>query len=267
MNQDQPKAEPSFWRPGSQGLWIGFFALALFISFTAWFWPFGSPKAQAGTPASANNPPAVAPGTPGDPALGVPGGDSASPTMISAVAPTTPVSLPTGVTPPEGVTLTYSDTKVAGSGSGADHPYIVGVEEGTDLTANSVAKEVAKTLNNKRSWRGGGKDKFTLVDDPSKATFSILFAADATSCGGAPSCTIQRRTVIIDVAAWNEPADTYAKKLADYRAYLVNHGVGYVLGNNTTTCPKAGYVASVMQPQDANLIGCKANPWVYPASK
>ena len=261
MNHKHTQSRPAFWQPGGWALGVGFIALAFLVGITAWFWPFGSPNAQADGPA-ANTPPAGVTGSQQ--------GESEPPTSAPPAEPSTPAPPPpltTGVSPPDGVTLTYSSTKVAGSGAGTDHPYVVGVEEGTGLKANTVAKEVAKTLNNKRSWRGSGKDKFTLVDDPSKATFSILFAADANTCGGAPSCTIQRRTVIIDVAAWNKPSTTYADKLDDYRHYLVNHGVGYVLGNITTTCPKAGYIASVMQPQDADLMGCKANPWAFPNKK
>ena len=273
MSEQQPSSTPAFWQPGSQGLWVGLVVVAVAIGMVSWAWPYHPPNAQAGTAAPvvpSNNPPVAAPPS-------VPGGAGTSSASRTTVpdAPSSslaPAPLVTGVTAPTNVTLTYSSTGVAAVGSGTNRPYIVAMETGAGVDVNTVAKAVATTLNNPRSWSGSGKDKFTLVDDPSLATFSVVFvthetAGSNTMCGGAPVCTLQRRTVIIDVASWNKPAATYANKQADFRAYLVNRGVGYVLGNITTTCPKAGYVASVMQPQDLDLAGCTANPWVYSASR
>ena len=236
---------------------------AVAIGVVSWAWPYTPPNAQAGGPTAAPNiPPVVAP-----PNASGASGPSASDAPRSSSAPP---PLATGVTAPADIPLTYSDTEIAAVGSGANHPYIVAVEDGAELDANTVAEAVAATLNNPRSWSGSGNDSFTLVGDPREATFSILFVTHQTAgsnsaCRGAPVCTLQRRTVIIDVDSWATPATTYADKLEDFRVYLVNRGVGYVLGNITTTCPKAGYVASVMQPQDQDLAGCTANPWVYAA--
>ncbi|MFT4294229.1 MAG: DUF3152 domain-containing protein [Micropruina sp.] len=157
-------------------------------------------------------------------------------------------------------------TAAAAGSQGELRRYAVGVESSAKLDADSVAKTVAGVLNDPRSWTGDGTVRFALVAR-AKATVNLYLASAktaATLCGsdagGADSCT-KGNTVVISAERWKSGAAGYAGDTAGYRAYLVNHAVGQLLGKGTASCPGKGKKAPVMMQQSGDLRGCVANPW------
>jgi hypothetical protein len=105
------------------------------------------------------------------------------------------------------------------------------------------------------------------VKDPTKADFSITLASPGTaakSCKTASGTCTNASDVVIDAAVWKTVPASYAGATADWQAYLVNHGLGTLLGEKTGTCSKKAKPAPVMMPQAGDLGGCTPNPWPYP---
>ena len=153
------------------------------------------------------------------------------------------------------------------SSSGQKRSYAVRVETSLKLKPKSLGNQVAGLLNDPRSWTGSGSIRFGLIPKPKDADFQITLAAPATAkklCdpGQAGVCTAGAE-VVVDAASWQtKPAD-YATK-AEWQAYLVNHGVGLLMGEREARCPKKAKPAPVMMVQSGDLGGCLANPWPYP---
>jgi hypothetical protein len=145
--------------------------------------------------------------------------------------------------------------------------YLVRVETSSGLNADKVATQIAGVLNDPRSWAGSGGLRFGLVKDPDKADFSITLASPGTaakSCETVSGTCTDDSDVVVDALAWKTVPASYAGAAADWQAYLVNHGLGVLLGESAATCPKKAKPAPVMMPQAENLDGCTPNPWPYP---
>ena len=144
----------------------------------------------------------------------------------------------------------------------------VRVETTTKLDANKVARQLAGVLNDPRSWTGSGGVRFALVADPDKADFSITLGAPETLAkrcrlDAAGTCT-DSADVLINAALWSLAPGDYTGDATAWQSYLVNHGMGQLLGENTAECQKKGGPAPVMMAQAGGLDGCVANPWHYP---
>jgi hypothetical protein len=153
------------------------------------------------------------------------------------------------------------------SSLGALQHYSVRVETSSGLKADKVAKQIAGVLNDPRSWTGSGSIRFGLIANAAKADFSIVLAAPGTaakSCKTSSGTCINASDVVIDARAWRHTPSTYADATSDWQAYLVNHGLGTLLGEKAATCAKKAKSAPVMMPQDLDLSGCTPNPWPYP---
>ncbi len=163
----------------------------------------------------------------------------------------------------DGATLTVA----AVGSSGALRRYTVRVETSSGLKANQVAAQIAGILNDPRSWTGSGGIRFGLVKDATKADFRITVAAPGTAaktCQVVSGSCVRGSDVVIDAQAWKTVAGTYAGVLPDWQTYLVNHGLGTLLGEKPATCTKRAKPAPVMMPQADDLLGCTPNPWPYP---
>ena len=161
-----------------------------------------------------------------------------------------------------------SDVKQSpASSTGTKHNFIVKVQRGKSLKANDVAKEVAKVLNDPRSWTGDGSVRFALVDDPKQADF-ILFVASPNAvdakCDAKDWVCVRGGKLALGVTGWTKGATTYGDDLTGFRRYLVNHAIGLQLGEKKASCKAQGKPAPVMAPQGADLKGCKPNPWPHP---
>jgi len=216
-----------------------------------------TPATRAGSPTSTVAPLPAAPTTPTPSASGTPGASaSAEP---SAEEPDVKAS---------GKFATASLEVPAVSTSGEQRSYWVRVETSTKLKANSVGKQVAGVLNDPRSWAGSGGIRFGLIANAKKANFSITIAAPGTASkackiDGSGTCT-DGNAVVIDAAAWLVTPESYSGNTGEWHSYLINHGVGHLLGETEAKCPKKAKPAPVMMPQLGDLDGCLPNPWPYP---
>ncbi|GEE03955.1 hypothetical protein nbrc107696_44010 [Gordonia spumicola] len=222
-------------------------------------------------------------------AIGVPTGD------IAADA------LPAGALPDGGKFTTKGTTEfrvVSGSGdrfgTGKQvYTYSVEVEKGIDASQfggdKSLAKFVDTTLNNPRSWIGGGEVSFKRVDKGVPDLRISLTSTDTTHelCGNQikleTSCFYPPdHRVVLNEARWVRGARPFDGDDVAYRQYLVNHEVGHGIGyEKHKPCPKDGDLAPIMMQQtfgtankdimaldpdmkaDRSLV-CRPNPWPYP---
>ncbi len=154
------------------------------------------------------------------------------------------------------------------SSSGTLRRYSVRVETTAKLKADSVARQIAGVLNDPRSWTGSGGLRFAAVADPAKAHFSITVGAPGTAAklcdlDVAGTCT-DGADVIVNAALWSVTPPSYSGDATGWRTYLVNHGMGQLLGEQPADCEKKNRPAPVMMSQIGDLGGCTANPWPYP---
>lgn len=153
------------------------------------------------------------------------------------------------------------------SATGTKYDFIVKVQRGKGLKADEVAKEIAKVLNDPRSWTGDGTVRFALVNDAKQADFTVFVADPSVAdgkCGAKDWVCVRGDRLALGVAGWTNGATTYGDDLTGFRRYLVNHAVGLKLGEKKAACKTKGKPAPVMAPQADDLKGCKANPWPRP---
>ena len=229
-----------------------------------WVNAMAAPVTRVGRPTSAITPlPAPSTATP-TPSVSPGPSASGSPTPSPSTSPTAKVP-----TLKASGKFTTSNVGVkAVSTSGDLRRYSVRVETTAKLDANAVARQLAGVLNDPRSWTGSGGVRFALVADPDKADFSITLGAPGTIAklcrtDAAGTCT-DSADVLINAALWRVAQGDYAGNASAWQAYLVNHGMGQLLGENTGQCQKKGGPAPVMMVQAGDLDGCVANPWPYP---
>jgi len=147
------------------------------------------------------------------------------------------------------------------------NPFTVKVETSLRTDPDAVARLIHEVLDDERGWASYGKNSFNLVptDAPDQLTFYLaspptvdaLCGADVTK--GSWDCR-KGRTIVLNSDRWFYGAPTYAS-VADYRTFMINRQVGFLLGQSTTTCKKKGTKAPVMMDQGKSLEGCLANPW------
>lgn len=246
---------------GSRLAWAIAAGVAVVVALSVWVSALSAPVERVGKPTgSVSRPPAVA--------------TSATPTASESTSATstTATSSPTSSATSRGMAASgkfdTSTISVPAVGSeGTQRRYVVAVETSSDLSANAVARKVAATLNDPRSWTGGGQVRFSLVADPKRADFTVYLSAPATAasqCGKDTDWTCASGTrLVINAVGWQTPPATYAGATADFQRYLVNHAAGLFLGESLATCSKSGGPAPVMADQGRDLKGCTANPWPH----
>ncbi len=147
------------------------------------------------------------------------------------------------------------------------NPFTVQVETSLRTDPDAVARTIHALLDDERGWASYGKNSFDLVptDAPGQLTFLLaspptvdaLCGADVTK--GSWDCR-KDRTIVLNSDRWFFGAPTYPE-VADYRAFMVNRQVGFLLGQGNATCKKKGAKAPVMMDQGKTLDGCLPNPW------
>lgn len=147
------------------------------------------------------------------------------------------------------------------------NPFTVKVETSLRTDPDAVARVIHEVLDDERGWASYGKNSFNLVptDAPGQLTFYLaspptvdaLCGADVTK--GTWDCR-KDRTIVLNSDRWFYGAPTYPE-LSDYRAFMINRQVGFLLGQGNATCKKKGAKAPVMMDQGKTLDGCLPNPW------
>ncbi len=134
-----------------------------------------------------------------------------------------------------------------------------------------MARAIARTLDDPRSWRSTGRARFSLVATGQPADLHAYVVTPGTTdrlccpllTRGEVSCRAGDK-VVLNAKRWVLGAEAYGSgsdALADYREYLVNHEFGHALGRSHVGCPAPGRPAPVMLQQTKGLQGCTANPW------
>ena len=242
--------------------------VVVLIGLGIWANALTEPVIRAGVPTGSVTPPPPKP-TPtptptgsGDPSPSTSGKPSAKPSESAKPKPSKSAKPETG---PSFDTSSVKQAPVSATGSKYD--FIVKVQRDKGLKADEVAKEVARVLNDPRSWAGDGTVRFALVSDAKKADFT-LFVADPSQvdakCGATDWVCVGGGKLALGLTGWKDGAATYGDDLTGFRRYLVNHAVGLQLGEKKTTCKTTGKPAPAMAPQTTDLKGCHPNPWPRP---
>jgi hypothetical protein len=140
--------------------------------------------------------------------------------------------------------------------------------EGTlPVSVHGLARVVRRVLRDPRGWRRAGY-VFRLVDE--HANLEIVLASPPLTdqlCAplqtlGRYSCA-QAGRAVLNFARWQAGAPAY-RSLDRYRAYMINHEVGHLLGRVHAYCSTAGALSPVMVQQTKGVAPCRPNPWPLP---
>jgi len=170
---------------------------------------------------------------------------------------------------PDGPWIVASGTSEAGSGRVVR--YTVEVEETLEIDLASVVAAVEGALYDPRSWT---RDvRFERVDDPALALVRVLVARPEEVDRLCLDAGLDTRSLYscwngtyaaLNSVRWVNGAEAFTGDIDAYRAYLVNHEVGHVLGRRHEWCTARGTLAPVMMQQTKGVGECLANPWPYP---
>ncbi|WP_443072515.1 DUF3152 domain-containing protein [Streptomyces sp. NBC_01485] len=156
-------------------------------------------------------------------------------------------------------------------GKGAALRYRVDVEDGLDLSAADVARQVERILADRRGWTADGHSAFQRVSGGA-TDFAVRIATPGTvdeicgqyglDTGGEVNCNVAEN-VMVNLRRWLLATPVYARDVTAYRALIINHEVGHFLGQGHVGCPGAGKPAPAMMQQIKGMNGCVPNVWPY----
>ncbi len=152
-------------------------------------------------------------------------------------------------------------------GPGPVQRYRVEVEEGTGVDVEAFAAHVDRILADPRGWTTADGVGLQRVSDGS-AELSVRLATPHTTdvlcfpldTAGEASCG-QNAMAVLNLERWQVGADPAKLDLEDYRAYLVTHEFGHLLGHRHVGCPGPGLPAPTMMQQTYSIGDCAPNPW------
>ena len=143
--------------------------------------------------------------------------------------------------------------------------YRVEVEVDLPFEVDEFARDVDRTLSDRRSWTKTGLYSFQRN---TVGPLRIVLATPKTTdrlCAplqtrGEVSCR-NGDVVAVNALRWSRGVRSYGDDIKSYRAYVINHEVGHRLGLQHAQCPGPAAKAPVMLQQTLGLDGCEANPW------
>ncbi|MEU3784090.1 DUF3152 domain-containing protein [Streptomyces sp900129855] len=170
-------------------------------------------------------------------------------------------------------TFTTASGSSAKVGKGTALRYRVDVEDGIDLSATDVARQVELILADRRGWTADGRSAFRRVS-VGAVDFVVRVATPGTvdkicgqyglDTGGEVNCNVDDN-VMVNLRRWLLATPVYAKDVTAYRALIINHEVGHFLHHNHVGCPGPGRPAPAMMQQIKGMNGCVPNVWPYDA--
>ena len=128
---------------------------------------------------------------------------------------------------------------------------------------------VAAVLTDSRGWQQAGFRLVRAADAP----FAVILAEPDDAHELCRPYDVYRRyscqngpLVVLNAERWREATPQWTGDLPTYRAMLVNHEFGHLLGQKhpEVQCPAAGQPAPIMAQQSTELDGCLPNPWPLP---
>ncbi len=153
----------------------------------------------------------------------------------------------------------------------------IDVEDGVTVDEDALVDHVMATLQDERGWGSAGRLQFVVTDGA--ADVQVVLAtpytiatrcpdgaeATADDADGSPEPTCAEQGIVpVSIYDWTAGLDRYGKNRNGARAYLLNHGVGLVLGEEEVTCTSG--VASVMVDQTDMPKACKTSAWPFPGA-
>lgn len=198
-----------------------------------------------------------------DEPTGLPAGRLSTERVPASPAPSTTTTTPTGrfTTAPGGSPVV---------GSGPTYRYRVEVEQGTGVDPATFARAVDQILGDPRGWITADALSLERVADGS-AQFLVRLTTPATTdrlcqpldTQGQVSCG-QNAMAVINLTRWQVGADPPRLDRANYRAYVILHEFGHLLGHDHVGCPGSGQPAPTMMQQTYSIGACSPNPWPVP---
>lgn len=208
-----------------------------------------------------------------------PGDDDPEPAAVPPTAASTPVT--TAPELPGATTTTLVTTgrflrDEGGPGEVVGHEdsirtYRVEVEDGAGVPVGDFVAEVDRILSDPRGWTTADGIGLQRVSDPDDAELIITLATPdlvdvlcfPLVTEGHVSCAKEGQAVI-NAERWHQGAPPSGLGLEDYRAYLISHEVGHLLGHDHEECPGPGELAPVMLQQTLGIGECSPNSWPAP---
>lgn len=190
-----------------------------------------------------------------------------SPTATSE--PTSTTSRPTTTAAAPG-TFTTAEGHTDVVGVGRPYRYIVEVETATGVDADAFAADVDAILGDRRGWITADLVSFQRVAS-GPVDFTVRLATPGSTdvlclpldTHGDVSCG-HNAMAVINLTRWEEGATPSRLGLAGYRAYVITHEVGHLLGHHHVTCAGPGQQATTMMQQTYTIGDCTPNPWPAP---
>jgi len=167
----------------------------------------------------------------------------------------------------------------------------IDAEAGLPVDVDSLATFVMATLNDTRGWSNGSSVTFVLTDGA--PDLRVVLASPYTAAAlcptphqeapltpesptpsatpePSPSTTAATQcasagVVALSIYDWAAGIPTFGEERTASREWLVNHGVGHVLGKPDAKCSKG--VADVMTNQRELNERCTPNPWPLPSAE
>lgn len=205
--------------------------------------------------------PADAPTPAGDPAAQLPAGLTADDVAAGILTADVPTS-------GSGAFVAAPGTADA-PGAGEVFTVSIEVEDNLPVDPEVFAVRVMAILNDPRGWGAKGAVTFARTDGAADIRVTLATGTTVdTLCAPVPthgdySCGRNGRASI-NYSRWVTATPEFGDDTATYRAYVINHEVGHLLGHAHQPCPAAGAVAPIMQQQTISVAPCLPNGWPYP---
>lgn len=184
---------------------------------------------------------------------------SSSTTSISTTSTTTATSTPTPTT------LAPTDVTSPGLYDAQRLRVRIRFESRVDaVTSEQLADQALAILNDASGW---GQSGFTFAGDESSELVVVLAEGDLVDelcmpldTYGKVSCQ-NGAVVALNADRWRMAGDDWDATIESYRAYLINHEVGHLIGlrHPVERCPTDSKISALMEPQTNNLLDCVGN--------